>query len=52
LGPYEESAEKSSDKNVALKLVALKDLEPGLNKDKVVLGKVVSGLHSEDSVAL
>jgi len=52
LGPYEECAEKSEDKKVPLALVALKDLEIGLNKDKVVLGKVVSGLHSEDSVAL
>lgn len=48
LGPYEDSSEKTAQ----LKMAPLKELEPGLNKDKVVLGKVVSGLHSEDSVAL
>lgn len=52
LGPYEEGTEKGSEKTAQLKMVALEDLEPGLNKEKVVLGKVVSGLHSEDSVAL
>ncbi|XP_065343831.1 tetratricopeptide repeat protein 5-like [Cloeon dipterum] len=51
LGPYEESAEKGGEAKVTMTNVALKDLEEGLNKDKVVLGKVVSGLHSEDSVA-
>ncbi|XP_059484275.1 tetratricopeptide repeat protein 5-like [Neocloeon triangulifer] len=51
LGPYEENAVSSGEGKVSFTLVALKDLEEGLNKDKVILGKVVSGLHSEDSVA-
>jgi hypothetical protein len=53
LGPYEGGEYLSTEgKKHSLRQVNLKDLKPGLNAETVVLGKVVSGIHSEDSVAL
>ncbi|KAF4532537.1 hypothetical protein B566_EDAN010829 [Ephemera danica] len=52
LGPYEGGKFLCPDgRTLPVKQASLGSLKPGLNKGTVVLGKVVSGIHSDDSVA-
>lgn len=51
LGPYGGGEYRSpSGASVNLTQVAFSDLEDGLNKEKVILGKVICSVHTENSV--
>jgi len=51
LGPYDGGSYKSpSGTTVNLKQEEFSKLEPGLNSGKVILGKVICSVHTEDSV--
>merc|ERR1711874_85987 len=51
LGPYHGGSYKSpSGTTVSLKQQEFSKLEPGLNSGKVILGKVICSVHTEESV--
>jgi len=52
LGPYEGGCYKANNKTVKLEPIALKNLQLGINLEKVVLGKVVCSVHIDDDVPL
>ena len=52
LGPYGGGSYTSGEKTVKLEYSHLKDLVPGVNIEKVVLGKVVCWIQDSDSVPL
>lgn len=53
LGPYSGGSYTSSTgQTVKLDFADLKSLKPGVNEEKVVLGKVVCSVHNEDTVPL
>lgn len=51
LGPYYGGSYSSTDgQSVDLKEISLSELKPGINLEKLVLGKVVCSVHNDDSV--
>ncbi|XP_011299874.1 tetratricopeptide repeat protein 5 [Fopius arisanus] len=50
LGPYKEGSYTSGNKSIKLELIPLKDLNPGINIEKVVFGKVVCWIQDSDAV--
>ena len=53
LGPYKGGTyTTSTEKSIKLQLVQLKDLQPGLNVEKLVFGKVVCWIQDSDCVPL
>nr|XP_022911310.1 tetratricopeptide repeat protein 5-like [Onthophagus taurus] len=52
LGPFSGGSYTSTVTGATVKLneVKLNDLQPGLNEEKVILGKVVCSVHNEDTV--
>lgn len=53
LGPYYGGSYSSTDgQSVDLKEISLSELKPGINLEKLVLGKVVCSVHNDDSVPL
>jgi hypothetical protein len=52
LGPYKGEHYISAGKTVKLELINLNDLVPGINFEKVILGKVVCWIQDSDSVPL
>ena len=52
LGPYSGGSYTSRDETVKLEHISLKDLQAGMNAEKVVLGKVVCSIQDTDAVPL
>lgn len=52
MGPYRDESYTSGNKTIKLELSPLKDLNEGLNSEKVIFGKVVCWIQSTDAVPL
>jgi len=52
LGPYGGGYYTARNETVKLEPIVLKKLQLGINRNKVVLGKVVCSVHDDDDVPL
>ncbi|XP_069686629.1 tetratricopeptide repeat protein 5-like [Periplaneta americana] len=50
LGPYSGGSYTARNETIKLEHVPLKNLQPGINLEKVILGKVVCSVHDDDAV--